>query len=82
VITGYLAQARCTTSLGGPDITLADDPDAERLNPGGVFVVEAFVPDVARFDRLQRVHVHRIEPGASTPSAATTRSRNESSAST
>jgi SAM-dependent methyltransferase len=33
-----------------------------RLAPGGVFVVEAFVPDVARFDRLQRVHVNRIEP--------------------
>ena len=33
------------------------------LAPGGVFVVEAFVPDVARFDRHQRVHVNRIEPG-------------------
>ena len=36
---------------------------AARLNPGGVFVVEALVPDVARYDRLQRVHVNRIEPG-------------------
>jgi SAM-dependent methyltransferase len=36
---------------------------AARLAPGGVFVVETFVPDVARFDRLQRVHVHRLEPG-------------------
>src|SRR6185436_18280930 len=36
---------------------------AAQLALGGVFVVEAFVPDVARFDRLQRVHVHRIEPG-------------------
>jgi SAM-dependent methyltransferase len=36
---------------------------AARLAPGGVFVVEAFVPDVVRFDRQQRVHVHRIEPG-------------------
>jgi len=36
---------------------------AARLSAGGVFVVEAFVPDVARFDRLQRVHVNRIEPG-------------------
>lgn len=33
------------------------------LAPGGVFVIEAFVLDVARFDRLQRVHVNRIEPG-------------------
>src|SRR5262245_44961557 len=33
------------------------------LAPGGVFVVEAFVPDVARFDRHQRVNVHRIESG-------------------
>lgn len=32
------------------------------LAPGGVFVVEAFVPDVARFDRQQRVHVNRIGP--------------------
>jgi SAM-dependent methyltransferase len=31
------------------------------LARGGVFVVEAFVPDVARFDRQQRVHVNRIE---------------------
>ncbi|HEY6174136.1 MAG TPA: class I SAM-dependent methyltransferase [Kofleriaceae bacterium] len=36
---------------------------AARLNPAGVFVVEAFVPDVARFDRQQRVHVQRVEPG-------------------
>ena len=36
---------------------------AARLAPGGVFVVETFVPDVARFDRLQRVHVHRLELG-------------------
>jgi SAM-dependent methyltransferase len=28
---------------------------AKRLTPGGTFVVEAFVPDVARFDRGQRV---------------------------
>jgi SAM-dependent methyltransferase len=32
-----------------------------RLAPGGVFVVEAFVPDVARYDRFQRVHVNRLE---------------------
>jgi SAM-dependent methyltransferase len=35
---------------------------AARLSPGGVFVVEAFVPDVARFDRQQRAHVQRVEP--------------------
>ena len=34
-----------------------------RLARGGVFVVEAFVPDVARFDRLQRVHVQRLDLG-------------------
>jgi SAM-dependent methyltransferase len=34
---------------------------AKRLAPGGVFVVEAFVPDVGRFDRGQRVNVDRIE---------------------
>jgi SAM-dependent methyltransferase len=33
---------------------------AARLAPGGVFVVEAFVPDPARFDRGQRVHVEHI----------------------
>lgn len=35
---------------------------AASLTPGGVFLIEAFTPDVARFDRQQRVHVHRIEP--------------------
>jgi len=35
-------------------------PMAQRAQSG---VWEAFVPDVARFDRLQRVHVNRIEPG-------------------
>jgi hypothetical protein len=28
---------------------------AARLNPGGAFVVQAFVPDLSRFDRGQRV---------------------------
>jgi SAM-dependent methyltransferase len=36
---------------------------AARLTPDGVFVVEALIPDVARFDRHQRVHVHRVEAG-------------------
>jgi hypothetical protein len=35
---------------------------AARLAPGGIFVVEGFVPDPTRFDRGQRVHVNRIEP--------------------
>ncbi|HEX6208932.1 MAG TPA: class I SAM-dependent methyltransferase [Actinomycetota bacterium] len=34
---------------------------AERLTEDGVFVVEAFVPDVSRFDRGQRVDVSRVE---------------------
>lgn len=29
---------------------------ARHLRPGGAFVVEAFVPDPARFDRFQRMH--------------------------
>jgi SAM-dependent methyltransferase len=33
---------------------------AERLSPEGVFVVEAFVPDLTRFDRDQRVQVVEI----------------------
>jgi SAM-dependent methyltransferase len=36
---------------------------AEHLTDDGVFVVEAFVPDVARWDRGQRVQTHRVEPG-------------------
>jgi SAM-dependent methyltransferase len=35
---------------------------AARLAPGGVFVVEGFVPDPARFNANQRVQVHRVEP--------------------
>jgi SAM-dependent methyltransferase len=34
------------------------------LRPGGSFVLEAFVPDLARFDRGQRLAVTRIEPDA------------------
>jgi SAM-dependent methyltransferase len=36
---------------------------ADHLTDDGVFVVEAFVADVARFDRGQRVQTHRVEPG-------------------
>ena len=35
---------------------------AARLAPGGLFVVEGFVPDPARFQANQRVQVNRVEP--------------------
>ena len=34
---------------------------AEHLADDGVFVIEAFVPDLARFDRGQRGHVNRVD---------------------
>ena len=34
---------------------------AAHLTDGGVFVLEAFVPDLARFDRSQRVNANRVE---------------------
>lgn len=34
---------------------------AAHLVPGGVFVIEAFVPDLARFDRGQRVGSNRVD---------------------
>lgn len=34
---------------------------ARRLTPGGAFVVEACFPDVARYDRGQRVHASRVQ---------------------
>lgn len=33
---------------------------AAHLRPGGVFVIEAFVPDLSRFDRHQRVSTQRV----------------------
>ncbi|HKP17204.1 MAG TPA: class I SAM-dependent methyltransferase [Gaiellaceae bacterium] len=36
---------------------------AARLAEGGAFVVEAFFPDLARFDRGQRAHVELVEAG-------------------
>lgn len=33
---------------------------AEHLAPGGAFVIECFVPDLARFDRHQRVQATRV----------------------
>lgn len=35
----------------------------KRLADGGVFVVEAFMPDLARFDRGQRTQVYRVDAG-------------------
>jgi SAM-dependent methyltransferase len=35
---------------------------ARALRPGGVFALEAFVPDLSRFDRGQRMHAERVEP--------------------
>jgi SAM-dependent methyltransferase len=37
---------------------------ASMLRAGGLFVIEAFVPDLRRFDRGQRLAVTRIEPRA------------------
>jgi SAM-dependent methyltransferase len=34
---------------------------AAHLAPGGAFVIEAFVPDLARFDRGQRVAAQRVD---------------------
>lgn len=36
---------------------------AEHLSDDGAFVVEAFVPDLARFDRGQRTDTERVEAG-------------------
>jgi len=35
---------------------------ARHLTPGGAFVIEAFVPDLSRFDRGQRVSAVRVDP--------------------
>jgi len=35
---------------------------AERLAPGGLFAIEAFVPDVARFDRGQTLRTMSVRP--------------------
>jgi SAM-dependent methyltransferase len=37
---------------------------ASMLRPGGCFLLEAFVPDLGRFDRGQRFSVFRIDPDA------------------
>ena len=33
---------------------------AEHLQPGGLFLIEAFVPDLSRFDRGQRFSTNRL----------------------
>jgi SAM-dependent methyltransferase len=43
---------------------------AEHLDPNGVFVIEAFVPDLGRFDRNQRVSATRIEASSVVLSAS------------
>ncbi|MGH3104541.1 MAG: class I SAM-dependent DNA methyltransferase [Gaiellaceae bacterium] len=43
---------------------------AAHLTPDGVFVIEAFVPDVTRFDRGQRLSVEKIETESVTIHAA------------
>jgi SAM-dependent methyltransferase len=35
---------------------------ARHLRPGGCFLIEAFVPDLTRFDRDQRVSVRSLDP--------------------
>ncbi|HDL50154.1 MAG TPA: class I SAM-dependent methyltransferase, partial [Actinobacteria bacterium] len=39
---------------------------ANRLLPGGRFLIEAFIPDLTRFDRGQRTYVTKIEPESAT----------------
>ena len=43
-------QVRCFSNVAG------------RLREGGVFVIEAFVPDLTRWDRDQRIEAHRVGP--------------------
>ena len=39
---------------------------AQALGPGGMFVIECFVPDLARFDRGQRVHAQAVTEDSAT----------------
>jgi hypothetical protein len=48
---GLLSQARQAECFGNV---------ARVLNPGGMFVIECFVPDLARFDRDQRVQARSV----------------------
>lgn len=47
-LTSQEDQIRCFTNV------------AKHLEPGGTFVIECFVPDLARFDRHQRVQAMRV----------------------
>jgi hypothetical protein len=47
---GLLSQARQAECFGSL---------AYVLDPGGIFVIECFVPDLARFDHDQRVQARR-----------------------
>ena len=49
---------------------------AAHLEPGGRFVIEAFVPDLTRYDRGQRVGASRIDEAPSSNSRSTTWRRN------
>ena len=51
---------------------------AANLVPGGVFVMEAFVPDLTRFDEGQRVQVDQLDPPPGSPPRCTTRSASRS----
>jgi hypothetical protein len=57
-LSSQAAQVRCFAGV------------AAALRPGGVFVMEAFVPDPTRFDRGQRVQVDRIDATATRLSAS------------
>lgn len=48
-LTTQEAQVRCFRNV------------ADHLIEGGCFLIEAFVPDVTRFDRGQRLEAHRVE---------------------
>jgi SAM-dependent methyltransferase len=50
---------------------------ATMLRPDGVFLIEAFVPDLGRFDRGQRLAVSRMEPTAVWVEAAVHDSSNQ-----
>ena len=53
---------------------------AAHLADGGAFVVEAFVPDLTRFDRAQRVEANRVglDEGGSTSTVITPQSSGSS----
>jgi SAM-dependent methyltransferase len=54
---GLLSQARQAECFTGV---------ARELDPGGMFVIECFVPDLAQFDRGQRVHTRAVTEDSAT----------------